>query len=281
MTIAVTGASGNLGRLTIEALKKRVSSGQIVALARSPEKVADLGVEVRKFDYDQSDALALALKGVDTLILISGNALVRRVEQHHNVIEAAREAGVKHILYTSVLHNDTSSLYQCADHRETEAELKGCGIPVSLMRNSLYSEVFLMMIDGAQRTGEIVRSAGEGRIASAARADFAEALAIVATAAPQGFTIYELAGDEAWTMTELAAELSRQVGKEVRYRNVPVEEYAGVFIQMGLPEARARQLASIDTSIEEGAVFDDSRQLSGLLGRPTKPIKDVIAEALV
>jgi NAD(P)H dehydrogenase (quinone) len=281
MTIAITGATGQLGRLVVERLTQRVPADRIVALVRSPEKAADLGVEARTFDYDAPPAtLASALAGVETLLLISGNEVGRRAPQHQNVVTAAKQAGVHRVVYTSVLHADTSPLDLAAEHRATEADLKASGVPYTILRNGWYTENYAGSIRGALGGGAVVGSAGEGRISSATRADFADAAAAVLTGAGHEGRTYELAGDEAWTLADLAAELSRQTGRTISYRDLPAAGYAQVLVGAGVPEGFAHALAAYDVHASHGALFDDSRQLSRLIGRPTTPLADALAEML-
>ncbi len=281
MTIAITGATGQLGRLVVERLKRRVPADRIVALVRSPEKAADLGVAARAFDYNAQPAtLASALAGVETLLLISGNEVGRRAPQHRNVIAAAQQAGVRRVVYTSVLHADASPLDLAAEHRATEADLKASGVPYTILRNGWYTENYAGSIQGALAGGAVVGSAGEGRISSATRADFAEGAAAALTGAGHEGQTYEFAGDEGWTLADLAAELSRQTGRDIPYRDLPVAEYAQVLVGAGLPEGFAHALAAYDVHASHGALFDDSRQLSRLIGRPTTPLADAVAEML-
>lgn len=281
MTIAITGATGQLGQLVVASLKQRVPADQIVALVRSPEKAADLGVEARAFDYNEPPkTLASALAGVETLLLISGNEVGRRAPQHRNVIAAAERAGVRRVVYTSVLRADTSPLDLAADHRATEADLKTSGVPYTILRNGWYTANYTGSIPGALAGGALLGSAGEGRISSATRADYAEAAAAVLAGVGHEGRTYELAGDDAFTLADLAAELSRQTGREIPYRDLPEAEYAQVLTGFGLPEGFARALAHYDVDASRGALFDDSRQLSRLIGRPTTPLADAVAEAL-
>lgn len=278
--IAITGATGQLGRLVIAALLKRVPAEQIVALARHPEKAADLGVPVRDFDYNQPEAMVIGLQGVDTLLLISSNELGQRATQHLAVIDAAKQAGVKVLAYTSVLHATGSALGLAAEHRDTEQALASSGVPHVVLRNGWYNENYSAGIPGAVGHGALLGSAGEGRIASAARADYAEAAAVVLTTEGHAGKTYELAGDNSYTLTELAAEVSRQTGKNLPYNNLPQAEYKAVLVQVGLPEPIAELLADSDAAAAKGALFDDSKVLSGLIGRPTTPIADAVAVAL-
>jgi NAD(P)H dehydrogenase (quinone) len=272
--IVVTGASGQLGRLVIEALLKKLPAGEIVAAVRHPEKVADLaarGVQVRQADYDQPASLATAFKGADKLLLISASEVGRRVPQHRAVIEAAKVAGVGLLAYTSILHADTSPLPLAAEHQETESLIRASGLPAVLLRNGWYSENYLAGIPAALQYGVVLGSAGEGRIASAARADYAEAAAAVLMLDKQAGRIYELAGDEAYTLGDLAREISQQSGKAVAYQNLPESEFKAALLGAGLPEGLATLLAESDVGASQGGLFDDSRQLSGLIGRPTTP----------
>ena len=280
MTIAITGATGHLGRLVISKLSAQVPAGGVVALTRSPEKAGDLGVEVREADYDRPETLGPALAGVDTLLLVSGNEMGKREHQHRNVIEAAQEAGVRRIVYTSLLRADSSPLSLAAEHAATEDAVKASGIPYTILRNGWYTENYTGSIPGALAGGAFVGSAGEGRVSSAARADYADAaVAVLAGAGHEGKT-YELAGDEAWTLSHLAAEISRQTGRSIPYRDLPEAEYAGALKGFGLPDGLAHAIAGWDASAAEGALFDDSRQLSRLIGHPTTPLAATVAEAL-
>ena len=280
MTIAITGATGHLGRLVVGKLGERVPAAGIVALARSPEKAAGLGAEVREADYDRPETLGPALAGVDTLLLISANEVGKRETQHRNVIRAAREAGVRRIVYTSLLHADTSPLSLAGEHRATEKMVKESGIPYTILRNGWYTENYTGSVPGALAGGAWLGSAGQGRISSATRDDYAEAaVAVLAGAGHEGKT-YELAGDQAWTLGDLAAEISRQTGRTLPYRDLPEAEYAAALHGFGLPEELARAIAGWDAAASRDALFDDSRQLSALIGRPTTPLSATVAEAL-
>lgn len=280
MTIAVTGATGHFGRLVVSHLMQRADGPAVVALARDPAKAHDLGAPVREADYERPETLDKALDGVDLLLLISASELGKRVAQHHNVIEAARKARVRRIVYTSLLHADVSPLSLAEEHRATEAEIKASGLSFTLLRNGWYTENYTGSIPGALAGGAFIGSAGAGRISSAARADYAEA-AVVALAddAHVGMT-YELAGDEAYTLADLAAELSRQTGRAIPYRDLPEAEYAKALAGFGLPEAVARAIAGWDVGASSGALFDDRRVLSRLIRRPTTPLAQSVAAAL-
>jgi NAD(P)H dehydrogenase (quinone) len=278
MTLALTGATGQLGRLAITALKARGHAP--VALVRDPAKAADLGTEARAFDYKNSATLAPALAGVTTLVLVSSNDFDDRVGQHRNVIAAAKAAGVGRILYTSLLRADTSPMLLAADHKATEEAIRASGLGFTILRNGWYTENHTGSLAGAIAAGALIGSAGEGRFSAAARADYAEAIA--ATAAGQGHEgkTYELAGDTGYSYTDLAAEVSRQTSKVIPYNDLPPATYAGILQSFGLPEGFAHVLADSDVQAGQGALFDDSRTLSRLIGRPTTPMADTVAAAL-
>jgi len=280
MKIGVTGATGQLGRLVIESLKQKVATETIIALVRTPSKAADLGVEARTFDYTQPEALVSSLQGIDKLLLISGNEIGQRLPQHKAVITAAKQAGVKQIVYTSILHADSSPLSLAGEHLETEVALKEAGVTYTILRNGWYTENYTGSAKGAIGAGAFIGNAGDGKIASAARADYAEAAAVVLTGKGHENKTYELAGDEAYTLTELAAEISKQSGKTIPYNNLTEEQYAGILKGFGLPDGLAEMLADSDTGASKGGLFDDSHVLSALIGRPTTPLAKVIAEAI-
>ena len=281
MTIAITGATGQLGRLVIAGLAAKGKANSVVALARSAKKTADLGVAVRTADYDKPETLAPALAGIDTLLLISGSEIGKRTPQHQAVIEAAKAAGGNHIVYTSLLKADVSPLSLAEEHRQTEAMIKASGLAYTFLRNGWYTENYTGSIPGALQAGAFVGSAGDGRIASATRADYAEAAVAVLTGTGHAGKTYELAGDTAYTLTDLAAEISKQTGKTIPFQNLPAEEYAKILVSVGLPEGFAAALASFDADAAKGALFHDSKDLSTLIGHPTTPLSDAVAAALV
>lgn len=281
--IVVTGASGQLGRLVIEALLQRVSAAEIVAVVRDSAKAGDLvarGVQLRQADYNQPATLEAAFQGADKLLLISSSEIGQRVAQHRAVIEAAQRAGVKLLAYTSVLHADTSPLGLAAEHRETEALLRASGLPVVLLRNGWYTENYAASIPAALAHGVLLGSADAGRIASAARADYAAAAAAVLTGADQGGRIYELAGDTSYTLSEFAAEVARQSGQAVAYQDLPEAAYEAALTGAGLPPGLAALLADSDTGASKGGLFDDGHQLSALIERPTTPLAESVRAAL-
>ena len=281
--IAITGASGQLGRLVIDELLTTTPASEITALVRTPESVSDLaerGITVRQADYNEPGTLIEALKGIKKLLLISSSEVGQRAQQHQNVINAAKENGIELIAYTSILHADTSPLGLAEEHRATEAMLSESGSPFALLRNGWYSENYTAGIPAALQLGTLYGCAGDGLIASAARADYAAAAAKVFTMDNQSGKIYELSGDKAYTLAELAAEISQQTGKEIGYVNLPEADYASALEQAGLPAPLAHMLADSDTGASQGGLYDKSQTLSGLIGRPTTPIAESVKEAL-
>lgn len=280
MKIGITGATGHLGRLVVAKMKERAAADDLVALVRSPQKAADLDIEAREADYDKPETLQRALQGIDTLLLISGSEVGKRARQHQHIIDAARQNGVQRIVYTSVLHADNTSVSLATEHRATEQALKDSGIPHTFLRNGWYTENYTASIPGALAGGAVIGSAGEGRISAATREDYAEAAVAVLTSEGHEGKVYELAGDEAFTLKEYAAELSRQTGRDIPYKNLPEAEYAAALAGFGIPEEMAKAIAGWDVSVSKGDLFDDSRQLSKLIGRPTTPLSVAIEEAL-
>ncbi|GAA4437335.1 SDR family oxidoreductase [Pontibacter saemangeumensis] len=280
MKIGITGATGQLGRLIVEKLKAKTGADNLVALVRSPEKASELGIEAREADYDSPETLEHALQGINTLLLISGSEVGKRAKQHQHVIDAAKKAGVKRIVYTSLLHADTSSLSLAEEHLATEKALKDSGIPHTLLRNGWYTENYTNSIPGALAGGAFIGSAGEGKISSATRADFADAAVAVLTSEGHDGKVYELAGDETYTLIELASEISRQSGRDIPYKNLPEADYAAALTSFGLPDGLAKAIAGWDVSVSRDDVYDDSRQLSKLIGRPTTPLKVAVSDAL-
>lgn len=281
MTIAITGASGQLGRAAIQFLKSRVDPAAIVALARDPAKVADLGVAARAFDYFHQPAdLAPALAGVETLVLISSSDFNDRVGQHRNVIEAAKAAGVGRIIYTSILKADISPMLIAQDHRATEAIIAESGLSATVLRNGWYTENWTGTLAGSLAAGAMIGSAGAARFTPATRSDYAEAIAVVASGADHAGATYELGGDEAFTLAELAAEVARQSGKPLPYNDLPPEVFQGILESFGLPAGFAHVLVDVDVKAAEGWLEDTSGTLSRLLGRPTTPMAVAVKAAL-
>ncbi|MDK1234923.1 SDR family oxidoreductase [Cronobacter turicensis] len=281
--IAITGATGHLGQRVIDTLLNTVAAQEIVAIVRNPAKAATLsakGVQVRAADYGDVAALTAALAGVEKLLLISSSEVGQRAPQHRNVIDAAKTAGVKLIAYTSLLHADRSPLGLADEHVATEKMLADAGIPYVLLRNGWYTENYLASVPPALEHGVFIGSAGDGKIASASRQDYAEAAANVLTLDNQAGRVYELAGDNAWTLRDLTALLTKETGKTVAYQNLSEADFAAALAGAGLPEGFAKLLADSDIGASKGGLFDDSRQLSTLIGRPTTSLETSLRESL-
>ncbi|GAA3410903.1 NAD(P)H-binding protein [Streptosporangium vulgare] len=281
--IVVTGATGQLGRLVVDGLLESVPADQVAAAVRNPGKAADLaarGVEIREADYDRPETLERAFATGDTVLLISSDAVGRRLGQHRAVVDAARAAGVARIAYTSVLHADTTPLGLAAEHRSTEEHIRASGIPFTFLRNGWYTEVYAASVLQGVEHGAILGAAGEGRVASASRADYAAAAVAALTGEEDGDKIYELSGDTAWSLPELAAETSAVSGRPVVYRDLPHADHLRALIDAGLPEPVATMYADIDLDIAQGALSHTPGELSALIGRPTTPLRESVTAIL-
>lgn len=281
----VTGATGQLGRLVIRELLKRVPASSVVAGVRSPDhdvarQFSDQGVEIRVADYSRPDTLSAAFDGVDRLLLISSTAGNDRVAQHQNVINAVKAANVGLLAYTSLLHADASTSGLGEDHKSTEAALRASGLPFVLLRHGWYTENHLASVQPGLQHGAVIGSAGKGRFSSATRADYAEADAVVLTANGQAGRIHELAGDESYDLTELADTIAAVAGRLVIYRDMPKAEFKQALIGMGLPDGLAELISESDLGASKGELEDNGRQLSALIGRRTKPYRQVIEAAI-
>jgi len=283
MKIAITGATGQLGQLVIHALLKNTAAANIVALVRNESKAADLkakGIELRLFDYDTAENLASALSGIDKLLLISANEIGRRTAQHKAVIDAAQHAGVPYIAYTSLLNADHSLLGLAQEHRETESLIKASGLQYTFLRNNWYSENYLAGVTHTVEIGTLYGAAGEGKISSAARTDYAEAAAKVLTTSGHENKTYELAGSTSFTLADLASDIADVSGKEITYQNLSAEDYTQALTQAGLPAGLVDIIVDADIQTEKGAMFSDSKDLEQLIGHPTTAIKEQVAAIL-
>ncbi|MGW6270457.1 SDR family oxidoreductase [Streptomyces sp. NPDC055060] len=284
MSIVVTGATGHLGRLVVEGLlDAQVPAGQIAAVVRDKEKAADLaarGVELRIADYSAPDTLAGAFAAGDRVLLISGSEVGQRVPQHTAVIDAARAAGVALLAYTGVLGGPDADFDLAAEHKVTEQLILDSGLPYTFLRNGWYHENYTANLAPVLEHGAVVASAGAGRVASAARADYAAAAVAVLTGEGHEGKTYELSGDVAWSLAEYAAEIARQTGKDISYANVSPEENLAILTGAGLPEQFAAILVDVDSAIERGLLAGTNGDLSRLIGRPTTPVADAISAAL-
>jgi NAD(P)H dehydrogenase (quinone) len=284
MSIVVTAASGQLGRLTVTRLLERgVPASEIIATTRSVERLKDLaeqGVAVRAADYSDPASLQAAFHGADRVLLVSGHPVPERLAEHRNAVEAARDAGVGLLAYTSVVNAQTSGMIVAEDHAATETLIADSGLAFVFLRNNWYHENYTARIPAFLKAGAVIGSAGDGRVSAATRADYAEAAAEVLTGQGHENRIYELGGEPAYTLAELAAEITRQSGTEVSYRDVPESAHFDAFSEAGLPEHLARLLADVDQGIRRGGLYTDSGDLARLIGRPTTPLATAVTAAL-
>ncbi|PWK73146.1 NAD(P)H dehydrogenase (quinone) [Streptomyces sp. CG 926] len=283
MSIVVTAATGALGRLVVEDLLERVPADQVAVVVRDEAKAADLaarGIEVRVADYDDRAALARAFEPGDRVLLISGNEIGRRVAQHTAVIDAAKAAGVAQLAYTGILGGPEADFELAAEHTTTEQAVLDSGLPYTFLRNGWYHENYTRELPTVLGHGAVVGSAGEGRVASAARADYAAAAAVVLTGEGHLNRIYELSGDAAWSLGEYAAEVSALSGKEIAYAEVAPDEHLRILTGAGVPEGFAAIIVDVDAAIERGRLAGTSGDLARLIGRPTTPVTEAIGAAL-
>ncbi|WP_027803757.1 SDR family oxidoreductase [Paraburkholderia dilworthii] len=281
--IAITGANGNLGQLVVKGLLQVVHASQIIAAVRSPEKadgLRALGVQIREADYDRPETLVDAFKGVEQLLLISAVQLGERFRQHRAVIDAAKQTGVKLIAYTSMLRADTSNLILADEHNRTEAYLKSTGVDFVVLRNGWYLENHTSGLAAALANSAINGSAGQGRFASASRADYADAAVRVLTQPGHANRTYELAGDQAYSLTELAEEVSKQTGRTIVYNHLPAADYEAALLSFGLPKMIADVVVDADLKASAGELDSTSRDLSTLLGRSTTTLAEAVEVAL-
>jgi NAD(P)H dehydrogenase (quinone) len=283
MPLLVTGASGHLGRLVISALLDRgVAASDIRAGARDTGRIADLaarGVQTVRLDYDEPASVADAMVGVDRVLLISGSEVGRRVAQHRTVIDAAVAADVAQLVYTSAPRATTSALLLAPEHKATEEAIAASGLDATILRNNWYTENYLGTLAQARETGVVTSSTGDGRVASAARRDFAEAAAVVLTTDGHAGATYELGGDVAWTHAELAVAIGEVLGRDVAYGAQTPEEQAAALTAAGLDAGTVGFLVGLDGNIREGLLGEVTGELSHLIGRPTTPLVDALRSA--
>jgi NAD(P)H dehydrogenase (quinone) len=284
MSLVITGAMGHLGRLVVENLLDRgVPAASIVAAGRATAKIKDLadrGVQVRAIDFNDPATLRHAFRGADNILLVSGSEAGQRIPQHRNAIDAASQAGVGLLAYTSIANAGTTTMRLAEEHQATEAALRASGIPFVLLRHSWYIENYTAQLGTILEHGALFGSAGDGRVSAATRADYAAAAAAVLAGSGHDGQVYELGGDQAFTLAELAAEISAQTGRDISYRDLPTEEYTRMLTGAGLPEPVAAILADSDRGLARGELFVDSGDLRRLTGRPTTTLHDAVAVAL-
>ncbi|MEV3952285.1 MULTISPECIES: SDR family oxidoreductase [Streptomyces] len=283
MSIVVTGATGALGRLVVEHLLATVPAERITAVVRDKEKAAEVaarGVEIRVADYDRPETLADAFRAGDRVLLISGSEVGRRVAQHTAVIDAAKTAGVAQLAYTGILGGPDADFLLAAEHKETERLILASGLPHTFLRNGWYTENYTANLAPVLAHGAVVGNAGDGRIASASRADFAAAAVAVLTGEGHLGAAYELSGDTAWSLDEYAAQVAVATGKEITYNRVPAAAHQEILVGAGVPEAFATILVDVDEAIGRGLLAGTSGDLARLIGRPTTPLADTVASAV-
>jgi NAD(P)H dehydrogenase (quinone) len=284
VSVVVTGATGHLGRLVIEnLLESGFAADQVVAVGRRTDALADFrerGVQVRNADYTDRASLDEAFHGADAVLLVSGSEVGKRVAQHANAIDAAKAAGVGRLVYTSAPKADTTALVLAPEHKATEELIRASGVPFTILRNNWYTENYLGDLEQARVTGEIVSSVGDGRVASASRADYAAAAAVVLTTPGHDGVVYELSGDEAWDFTDLAAAFSQIVGNDVVFRPVSPEERLAGLTAAGLDEGTAQFVVALEGNTRDGMLALTTGELSRLIGRPTTPLIDGLRAAL-
>jgi NAD(P)H dehydrogenase (quinone) len=285
MSVVVTGATGQLGRLTVEALLRRgVPAPDVVATGRDVTGIKDLadrGVVVRRADFTDPGSLAAAFAGAGKLLLISASVPVdERVANHRRAIDAALAAGVPLVAYTSTLRADTAATVIGATHRATEEYLRERRVPSVLLRNGWYLENYTGQLPLILQNGAVTGAAGQGRVSAASRADYAEAAAVVLTTEGHAGAVYELGGDESFTLAELAAGVAAAAGKQITYTDLPAQELARVLAGAGLPAGLAEVLADADLGLSRGELFTGSGDLGRLIGRPATRLADAVADAL-
>jgi NAD(P)H dehydrogenase (quinone) len=284
MSIVVTGATGHFGRLVVQALLERgTPANEIVATGRDRAKLsalADLGVQVRHADFDDVDSLREAFADAERLLLVSGTDMGQRPRQHRNAIDAAKEVGVELLVYTSIANADRTGMLLAADHQATEKALAETGVPYALLRNSWYLEIYAGQLPTYLEHQAVLGSADNGRVSAATRTDYAEAAAVVLLGDDQAGKIYELGGDAAFTLEELAETISTTTGRPVTYRDLPVDAYTDVLVDAGLPQPYAEILADSDLGIARGDLLVTTGDLSRLLGRPTTSLAEAIQAAV-
>jgi NAD(P)H dehydrogenase (quinone) len=283
MKLGVTGATGQLGGLIVQRLLKTCKPEDVVAIVRDPAKAADLaamGVDVRVADYTDPGALKAALSGLDRVVLVSSNELGKRFDQHKNVIDAAKEAGVKQLVYTSAPKATTSTLVLAPEHKATEEYLAGSGLPYTVLRNNWYTENYANSIQNAAKSGELVAAVGAGRVASAERADYAEAAAAVLTGEGHEGQVYELTGDTAWDFNDLAAAIAESAGSDCAYKPVSPDELKAAMMANGMDEGIAGFVATLDANIADGNLEEVTGDLQKLIGRAGTPLKETIKKLM-
>ncbi|MEZ5538189.1 MAG: SDR family oxidoreductase [Thiolinea sp.] len=282
--IGITGATGQLGQLVIEKLLETVSPQEIVALVRNPakaENLSNLGVQVREADYTKPQTLKTAFQGLTKLLLISSSEVGQRAVQHQAVIDAAKDVDLELFAYTSLLRADENPMMLAEEHRITEAAIKASGLPAAILRNGWYTENYTQGVGAVLQTGQVVGAADAGVLHTAARKDYADAAAAVLTSTEnQVGKVYELAGDQGFTLAEYAQTIADLTGKAIQFSPLTETQFKDVLVEVGLPEGFAAVLADSEKQAAEGWLSEDSKSLSNLIGRPTTSLSDTLGQAL-
>lgn len=280
MTTAIFGATGQLGGLIIDSLLERnTHPGHILALGRNHERLSELadhGLRTARVDLDDTAGTAATLAGVDTVLLISLSEPGGRVQLHANAVQAAKEAGVGHLVYTSALQAPTTTLALAPDHKATEELITASGIPATFLRNGWYTENHRQEFDGARHSGVIANSVGAGRIATAPRRDYAEAAAVVLSTPGHEGKAYELSGDTAWNYTEFAAAAQDVLGTPVRYQALTPEQEHEQLLGFGMDEETAAFVGMLNANMRDGVLAATPGDLSRLIGHPTQPLIETL-----
>lgn len=282
MTLVVTGATGRLGRLAIEHLLARgTAASDILATGRDTAKLEALGLGVRTAvaDFEDPASLDAAFAGAEAILLVSGSEVGKRVAQHTAAIEAAARAGAR-LVYTSAPKATTSPLILAPEHKATEEAIAAAGLPAVILRNGWYNENYAQTVSELATTGTTLSSAGDGRVASAARSDYAEAAAVALTDASLVGTVHELSGDTAWTFDELAALVAEIAGRDASISHVSAEEHARILTEAGVPEGGVGFVVGLDANIADGLLGETDGSLARLIGHPTTEIRAFIEQQL-
>ena len=258
MSIVITGASGQLGRLTAELVLARVPASEVTLTTRRPEALSDFvgrGARVRQADFDRPETLAEAFAGGERLLLISADVVGRRVAQHRAAIEAAREVGVRHVAYTSYLNPVAENpAVITPDHRDTEEALRESGLAWTALRNAFYAEYQVPAGAQAIATGQLIHNNGEGRIAYVSREDCAAAAAAVLTTEGHEGKAYDITGPESLSFAEAAERISAATGREIRHVDVPPEAARQGMLSSGMPEWQVDVSLGLLAAVREGAL---------------------------
>lgn len=278
--ILVTGATGGLGHETINCLLATTPAAEIAALVRDTSKATDLvqhGVDVRQADYFDYLALVQALRGADKVLLVSAVAFTDRVRQHRNVIDAAKEAGVKHLFYTSIQRSSDFVMPEVTESDlATEAYLKASGLVYTILRNGYYFEGLAYLIGSEMPAGEIRFPAGEGKVAFVKRTELAAATAALLTSTGHDNQEYTLTGNEAYSFHDIAQELSDLAGRPITYHNSEPAPYIAQQVAAGFPEPVANFFAQWGSAAKHGMLAGTDDTVERLLGRKPTSLREYL-----